>query len=40
MIEENKTKWKDQVGIMIKNRLTKKTMTDRPIGKRDLSRPR
>ncbi|KAJ4428654.1 hypothetical protein ANN_25647 [Periplaneta americana] len=40
MVEENKTKWKDHVDIMAENRLPKKIMNYRPIGKRDLGRPR
>lgn len=40
MVEENKTKWKDHVDRMAENRLPKKIMNYRPIGKRDLGRPR
>ena len=33
-------KWKDHVDIMTENRLPKKLMDYRPIGKRDLGSPR
>ncbi|KAJ4446459.1 hypothetical protein ANN_13155 [Periplaneta americana] len=40
MVEENKTKRKEHVDRMAENRLPKKIMNYRPIGKRDLGRPR